>query len=41
MLRIPRHGHERTVPVIAVEVGTEAGAMDEPIIAASPRSDRS
>jgi len=41
MLRIPRHGHERTVPVIAVEVGTEAGAMDEPIIAASPRGDRS
>ncbi|MEY4534323.1 MAG: hypothetical protein RLZZ246_641 [Planctomycetota bacterium] len=41
MLRIPRHGHERTVPVIAVEVGTEVGAMDEPIIAASPRGDRS
>ena len=39
MLRIPRHGHERTVPVVAIEVGTEMGAMDEPIIAARPPSE--
>jgi MFS family permease len=36
MLRIPRHGHERAAPVLAIEVGTELGAMDEPVIAARP-----
>ncbi|MBM4111637.1 MAG: MFS transporter [Phycisphaerae bacterium] len=36
MFRIPRHGHERSAPVMAIDVGTEAGALDEPVIAARP-----
>lgn len=37
MLRIPAGGHATVAPLLAVEVGTEAGAVDEPVIAGRDR----